>query len=208
MKTPIFALNPNEPESKISIIADWCNENQFGHYKLLYAASVLALEGLIYEAPDDRMLLLGRALFSLPTDKHRFLAVSLVLKALITTYRPHLMWLSRYEIMDSAAVSPDLVNRLARTCRQRGLSLTGLLDVALCRANTEELVKFDEKDAETYWINCDLLTESADMAKFVGRQLYEETLEDRVGMLLKITRAMCRNILGSCGGARDDSYIN
>lgn len=44
------------------------------------------------------------------------------------------------------AVPADQINSLALTCRKKEISVSGLLNVALCRANTEELVKFDEKD--------------------------------------------------------------
>jgi hypothetical protein len=73
--------------------------------------------------------------------------------------------------------------------------------VALCRAGTEELIGGNVGQDGEATINCDLFIEAAEAGKMVGRQLAGLPLEDRVGMLLKITGVMCGNILGICGKA-------
>lgn len=201
MNGPILALNPNVPYSKITVVADWCNEHEYNHYQLLYAAAVQVLEGLLCQCNQEKMEALGAALYQVaPTDKHRFLAVTLALKSLISTYRLRMMWLSEYTITNPA-VPVDEINRLALTCRQKGLEPVELLDVALCRASVEEVISGESDDGETAQINCDLLTGAADAGKIIGQELGDRPMEDRVGMLLRITRAMCGNLLGNCSKA-------
>lgn len=197
MKGPILALNPNEPRKNLEVVAGWCNDHQLDHYGLLYVSSMLAQEGLIYHTCSQTMRLLGGALISLPSDRHRFLSVILLQKALISTYRVNIMWISEYSL-GSPLFKAGLPDSLALTCRRNGLSPLGLLDVALCRAGTEELIGNDSDDGEAV-LNCDLFIEAAEAGKTVGRHLGGKPLEDRVGMLLKITGVMCGNILGGCG---------
>lgn len=200
MKGPILALNPNEPRKSIEVVADWCNDHQLDHYGLLYLSSMLAQEGLIFHTCSETMKLLGGALISLPSDRHRFLSVILLLKALISTYRVNIMWISEYSL-SSPLFKAGLPGSLALTCRHNGLSPLGLLDVALCRAGTEELINGKAGQDGEAVLNCDLLIEAAEAGKMVGFQLRGQPLEERVGMLLKITGVMCNNILGNCGKA-------
>ena len=198
---PIPALNPEEPQGNIIVIADWCNDHKFDHYKLLYSAAALSLEGLIHEVNRDKMMVLGRALLYLPTDKHRFVAVNFILKSLLSAYRPQIMWISDYSF-NNTAVPPGIIKSLAVACRSNGLSPCGLLDVALCRAAAEELI--EKRGKEEVVLNCDLLVEAAEGGKFLGRQLKDLSLEDRVASLLRVTRAMCANILGACGKSEEN----
>ncbi|MFZ5645130.1 MAG: hypothetical protein ACOY46_16260 [Bacillota bacterium] len=202
MFSQISALNPEEPQGNIDVIAEWCNDHKFDHYKLLYSAAALSLEGLIHEVDKQKMLVLGRSLLFLPTDKHRFVAVNLILKSLLSAYRPQIMWISEYNFKNTAVPS-GRIKSLAVTCRSKGLSLSGLLDVALCRAAAEELI--EKRGKEDNVLNCDLLIEAAEGGKMVGRQLWDLSLEDRVASLLRVTRAMCANILGGCGKSEENN---
>lgn len=201
MKGPIFALNPNMPEEKVAVMAEWCNEHSNNHYRLLYAASALAHEGLLYQFNKNVIQKLGELIYTVaPTDKHRFLAVTLTLKSLISAYRLPVMWLSKYAIANPV-VPIEEINSLALTCRQKVLTPEELLDVALCRASIEELIVSEGEDRETAQLNCDLLVKAADAGKIVGQELRGQPMEDRAGLLLRITQAMCGNILGGCGKA-------
>lgn len=201
MKGPLFALNPYMPDDKITVISEWCNEHSNNHYSLLYAASSLTLEGLLYQFNQVKINKLGELIYTVaPTDKHRFLAVTLALKALVSVYRLPVMWLSEYAISNPAVPIED-INNLALTCRQKVLTPEELLDVALCRASVEELIVSEGEGGETAQLNCDLLVEAADAGKIVGQELRGQPMEDRAGLLLGITLAMCGNILGKCGKA-------
>lgn len=46
----LHALNPGVPESKVQVLSDWCNDHYYDHYRFLYSASTLALEGLLHYA--------------------------------------------------------------------------------------------------------------------------------------------------------------
>lgn len=111
------------------------------------------------------------------------------------------MWLSDYGF-NNTAVPPAIIKGLAITCRSKGLSPSGLLDVALCRATAEELL--EKRGKEEAVLNCDLLEEAAEGGKFVGRHLRDLSLEDRVASLLRVARAMCANILGACGKSEEN----
>lgn len=195
----IAALNPAVPLPKVEVLANWCNDRGYDHYRLLYSASTLALEGLLHYADPDLVDALAILIYrACPDDRLKFLSVAIALKALISAYRPPFVWLSDYQA-GCAAVPIREINGLAMACRGGELAVQDLLDVALCRALAGELqenVSDDDEEAELNWL---LLVDSADAGKIVGWGLKGNPLEDRVGILLQILRKMTGNILGSCG---------
>lgn len=195
----IPALNPAVPRSKVKLMADWCNENGYDHYRFIYSAATLALEGLLYDDDTGVTEALAELIYLVcPTDKLKFLSVLFTLKALVTTCRPPFVWLSEYSAA-GAALPAGEINALAAACRKDDLAVLDLLDVALCRALVEELLENENPDKEEAELNWPLLIDSADAGKILGQGLKGLPLDDRVGVLLRILQKMTGNILGSCG---------